>query len=139
MVLYDCHSIRSVIPRLFEGTLPVFNLGTNGGTLEYDCATGTIIGPLTLHPDGTFDAEGIHTPGWGGPEIEGQVLPTYRARYSGSVRGGVKELAQMLNNSDRGTERAILEEVERLYSDGLERHGASASLIDWIPAIWPNG
>ena len=31
VVLYDCHSIRSVIPRLFEGTLPVFNLGTNDG------------------------------------------------------------------------------------------------------------
>jgi N-formylglutamate deformylase len=31
VVLYDCHSIRSVIPRLFEGVLPVFNLGTNGG------------------------------------------------------------------------------------------------------------
>ncbi|MCF1504393.1 N-formylglutamate deformylase [Afifella sp. H1R] len=30
-VLYDCHSIRSVIPRLFEGELPVFNLGTNAG------------------------------------------------------------------------------------------------------------
>ena len=30
-MLYDCHSIRSVIPRLFEGTLPVFNLGTNDG------------------------------------------------------------------------------------------------------------
>lgn len=31
VVLYDCHSIRSVIPRLFEGELPVFNLGTNRG------------------------------------------------------------------------------------------------------------
>lgn len=31
IVLYDCHSIRSVIPRLFPGELPVFNLGTNGG------------------------------------------------------------------------------------------------------------
>ncbi|HSI39945.1 MAG TPA: N-formylglutamate deformylase [Xanthobacteraceae bacterium] len=31
VVLYDCHSIRSVIPRLFEGTLPHFNIGTNGG------------------------------------------------------------------------------------------------------------
>jgi N-formylglutamate deformylase len=30
-VLYDCHSIRSVIPRLFPGELPVFNLGTNDG------------------------------------------------------------------------------------------------------------
>ncbi len=32
VVIYDCHSIRSVIPRLFEGTLPHFNIGTNGGT-----------------------------------------------------------------------------------------------------------
>ncbi|MBY5974753.1 N-formylglutamate deformylase [Ferrimonas balearica] len=31
-VLYDCHSIRSVIPWLFEGTLPDFNIGTDGGT-----------------------------------------------------------------------------------------------------------
>ncbi len=31
VVLYDCHSIRSVIPRLFEGVLPAMNLGTNGG------------------------------------------------------------------------------------------------------------
>jgi formiminoglutamase len=31
VVLYDCHSIRSVIPRLFEGELPVFNIGTNTG------------------------------------------------------------------------------------------------------------
>ena len=31
VVLYDCHSIRSVIPRLFPGTLPVFNIGTDDG------------------------------------------------------------------------------------------------------------
>jgi N-formylglutamate deformylase len=30
-VLYDCHSIRSVIPWLFEGVLPDFNIGTNNG------------------------------------------------------------------------------------------------------------
>lgn len=31
VVLYDCHSIRSVVPRLFEGELPHCNIGTNGG------------------------------------------------------------------------------------------------------------
>lgn len=30
-ILYDCHSIRSVIPYLFNGKLPDFNIGTNGG------------------------------------------------------------------------------------------------------------
>ena len=32
VVLYDAHSIRSQVPRLFDGNLPTFNIGTNGGT-----------------------------------------------------------------------------------------------------------
>lgn len=31
VALYDCHSIRTVIPRLFDGELPTFNIGTNSG------------------------------------------------------------------------------------------------------------
>jgi formiminoglutamase len=31
-ILYDCHSIRSHIPFLFDGKLPDFSIGTNGGT-----------------------------------------------------------------------------------------------------------
>lgn len=30
-ILFDCHSIRSVIPFLFDGVLPDFNIGTVGG------------------------------------------------------------------------------------------------------------
>ncbi|MDO5657048.1 MAG: N-formylglutamate deformylase [Paracoccus sp. (in: a-proteobacteria)] len=30
-ILYDCHSIRSHIPFLFDGLLPDFNIGTNSG------------------------------------------------------------------------------------------------------------
>ena len=37
VVLYDCHSIRSRIPRLFAGDLPHLNIGTNAGT---SCAPG---------------------------------------------------------------------------------------------------
>lgn len=36
-LLYDCHSIRSVVPRLFDGELPVLNVGTNDGA---SCAPG---------------------------------------------------------------------------------------------------
>jgi formiminoglutamase len=31
VVLYDAHSIRSRVPRLFEGELPQFNIGTDNG------------------------------------------------------------------------------------------------------------
>ena len=30
-ILYDCHSIRSLVPYLFDGRLPDFNIGTNSG------------------------------------------------------------------------------------------------------------
>lgn len=30
-ILYDCHSIRSQIPHLFDGRLPDLNIGTDGG------------------------------------------------------------------------------------------------------------
>src|SRR5688572_179279 len=32
VVLYEAHSIRSRVPRLFDGELPNFNIGTNGGS-----------------------------------------------------------------------------------------------------------
>ena len=31
-ILYDCHSIRSQVPYLFDGKLPDFNIGTNSAT-----------------------------------------------------------------------------------------------------------
>ena len=42
-VLYDCHSIRSRIPFLFEGTLPDFNIGTNmGATCDASIAAAVV-------------------------------------------------------------------------------------------------
>ncbi|SON53675.1 N-formylglutamate deformylase [Hartmannibacter diazotrophicus] len=51
IVLYDCHSIRSVIPRLFEGELPNFNIGTNSGAAcdpAVQTLTETICGESTF-------------------------------------------------------------------------------------------
>jgi N-formylglutamate deformylase len=39
VVLFDAHSIRSHIPRLFDGELPQFNIGTNSGA---SCADGLV-------------------------------------------------------------------------------------------------
>lgn len=63
-----------------------------GGSLDYDCAAGTIAGALTAGPDGRFAGAGTHTPGTGGPERVGEVRPSYPARYSGSVRGDMMML-----------------------------------------------
>jgi N-formylglutamate deformylase len=43
IVIYDCHSIRSEVPRLFEGVLPQFNIGTNSGkSCAPDLAEGVL-------------------------------------------------------------------------------------------------
>ena len=42
VVLYDAHSIRSRMPRLFEGELPQFNIGTNNGATCSPSLTDTI-------------------------------------------------------------------------------------------------
>ncbi len=44
-ILFDCHSIRSEIPFLFDGVLPVFSIGTNNGetcAAEVETATESI-------------------------------------------------------------------------------------------------
>ncbi len=46
-ILYDCHSIRSDIPFLFDGRLPVFNTGTNDGTTCAPEVTEAVTAPLT--------------------------------------------------------------------------------------------
>lgn len=61
-ILFDCHSIRSVVPRLFQGRLPDLNVGTDGGR--------------TCHSQ----IERI--------VIEGCSAPPYTAVLNGRFRGG---------------------------------------------------
>jgi formiminoglutamase len=42
VVLFDAHSIRSHIPRLFDGELPQFNIGTNSGASCADRLTQAV-------------------------------------------------------------------------------------------------
>lgn len=53
VVVYDCHSIRSLVPRLFDGTLPNFNIGTNNGA--------TCAAELTSAIEAACDAPGVFT------------------------------------------------------------------------------
>lgn len=68
------------------GTHVSLILTETGGTLDYDCAAGTIDGPLMVAPDGSFSGVGRHTPAAGGPERVGEVRPSFGARYEGTVR-----------------------------------------------------
>jgi formiminoglutamase len=62
-VVYDCHSIRSVLPRLFEGTLPVFNLGTNDGK-SADPALQAMVEEILAGTGETYVVNGRFKGGW---------------------------------------------------------------------------
>ena len=71
-LLYDCHSIRSAIPRLFDGRLPTLNLGTNRGAscdprLEQAIAEEMAASSFTQVVNGRF-VGGHITRGHGRPE-----------------------------------------------------------------------
>ncbi len=55
------------------------------GTVEYDCASGTIDTPVIPAPDGSFTATGTHRPGQGGPIRVGQIFISHRAAYAGMI------------------------------------------------------
>ena len=55
------------------------------GTVEYDCASGTIDTPVVPARDGSFTATGTHRPGQGGPIRVGQIFTSVRAVYAGKV------------------------------------------------------
>jgi hypothetical protein len=80
------------------GTHVGLRLSETGGVLDYDCAAGTLDGPLLPGADGTFEAHGRHTPGTGGPERVGEVRPSYRANYRGAVRGDRMTLRGEMEN-----------------------------------------
>jgi N-formylglutamate deformylase len=63
VVLYDCHSIRSVIPRLFPGELPVFNIGTNSGK-SCDAALQAAVAWRCAASDWSHVVNGRFTGGW---------------------------------------------------------------------------
>lgn len=65
--------------------------------LDYDCASGTIAA-IAVAADGRFTASGTHVPGQGGPERVGEVRPSFRATYSGVVRGGRMTLGAAVDN-----------------------------------------
>lgn len=62
-----------------------------GATAEFDCAHGSF-GALTPASDGRFAAAGVWVREHGGPALNGEILPTFPAIYSGRIAGSTMNL-----------------------------------------------
>jgi len=95
VALYDCHSIRSRIPRLFEGVLPNFNIGTNSG--------------LSCSPVLTAKVEAICGEGDFSHVTNGRFKGGYTTRHYGRPVDGVH--AMQMELACRGYMREPREDV----------------------------
>jgi formiminoglutamase len=82
VVLYDCHSIRSRIPRLFAGRLPNFNIGTNSGA---SCAPELTERVAAICAETPFERV-----------IDGRFKGGYTTRHHGRPAEGVHALQMEL-------------------------------------------
>ena len=87
------------------GTSIRIEINGSTATIEYDCANGTINGPLKFGRDGKFSLLGTHVREHGGPIRLNENRPSQPARFTGWTDGKKMTLTVTLTNSkeDIGT------------------------------------
>src|SRR2546423_1108989 len=77
----------------------------NGAEIEFDCAHGTLAGPLTLDAQGHFSVAGTFAGERGGPVRIDEKDTSVPARYTGSAHGDTMSLNVKINDGqeDVGT------------------------------------
>lgn len=79
------------------------NVGSKSATIEYDCATGVIDGPLVVDADGRFNLRGTHRTERGGPVRADDNRPGHPATYTGTIKGNTMTLILKVGDSDEET------------------------------------
>lgn len=86
-----------------------FEVSDGAVNIEYDCAHGSIAGPLTVDREGRFNWRGTYTRERGGPIRMGQKVDNQPATYSGSLTGDKMKLTVRLENSSLEPQTFALE------------------------------
>jgi N-formylglutamate deformylase len=121
-VLYDCHSIRSRIPFLFDGTLPDFNIGTNGGA-TCDPSIETAVHALCKRADGYSSI------------LNGRFKGGWTTRHYGRPDGGLHAIQMELAQSTYLSAETPPWTTDPARADRLRGHLQSilTTLRDWRP------
>jgi hypothetical protein len=76
-----------------------FEVSDDSVNIEYDCAHGSIEGPLTFDRQGRFSWRGNYAREHGGPVRLHEEVDNQAATYSGSIKGDTMTLTVRLKNS----------------------------------------
>jgi len=75
-------------------------VGAKSATIEYDCASGKMQGPLVVDRKGNFNLRGVHRMERGGPVRADEKPNEVPATYTGSIKGNTMTLNLKLSDSD---------------------------------------
>ncbi len=98
-LLWDAHSIPSVVPRLFDGELPELNLGSNGGN---SCSADVAEAVATAAAESTYSS--VHN---------GRFKGGYITRHYGDPQNGVHALQLEIAQRAYMDEEAVALEREK--------------------------
>jgi len=99
--------VKLISRGLWGGQHISMQVGAKSATIEYDCATGVIDGPLFVDAIGDFELRGTHRPERGGPIRADDSSKGQPATYTGSIQG--KKMTLTLKVGDLEPETFTLE------------------------------
>ena len=95
--------MRVISTGLWGGQHISMKVGTESATIEYDCASGVIDGPLLVDGAGRFELRGTHRVERGGPTRAGDSRKGQPATYTGSLEGDKMTLTLKVGDGDAET------------------------------------
>lgn len=95
--------MQRIATGVWGGTHIQIEVGEQSATIEYDCANGSIDGPLVVDSNGKFNWRGTHRMERGGPIRADEKLKEYPATYTGSVNGNTMTLTLKVSEMDEET------------------------------------
>jgi len=96
-------SMQRIATGVWGGQHINIKVGAKSATIEYDCASGVIDGPLVVDNDGNFNLRGHHNMERGGPLRAGDQGAQRPASYTGSIKGNKMTLTLKLGDADEET------------------------------------
>jgi hypothetical protein len=96
----NTRKMQCITAGMWGGLHVVIRVTDDSATIEYDCAHGTINGPLTVDSQGRFALSGTHVREHGGPIRMNEKEVSHPAIYTGSIDGEKMTLTVKLTDSD---------------------------------------
>jgi hypothetical protein len=100
--------VQRLATGLWGGPHIRIDVGPRSASIDYDCASGTINGPLTIDSKGRFTWRGNHHREHAGPIRENEQGNNRPATYSGSVKGDRMTLTVKLSDTNEVLETYTL-------------------------------